>query len=116
MKHMIKGVKFMKALIVENKKAYYHKKNEGEIVKEPITNISSEDIKNLILYILKHDDIELCEPCENVEIVNKAEKIIYDNLSKKINNLIENKNKIVNDIEKNFNTMVSKYKTEDSDD
>ena len=42
----------MKALIVENKKAYYHKKNEGEIVKEPITNISSKDVKNLILYIL----------------------------------------------------------------
>lgn len=99
----------MKALIIENKKAYYKKSKDKAFEKEIITNITSEDIKNIIMYIMENEDIELCDT-ENIEINNKAEEIIYIHLAKKVNELIEEKTQIVKSVEDEYIQFISKYK------
>lgn len=97
----------MKILKIDSKKAKYSL--DGGTY-NPIVNISKEDLKKIIDYIMENDDAEL-DPIDDVEnkIENKAENIIYSDLYTKLNDLIQKKEDIIEKIDSKFSNLIEKY-------
>lgn len=95
----------MIVLKIKEKKAYYLL--DG-VTEQGIKDISKEDILAILNLVYERDDIEFDSPEEN-EIVNPAEKIIYEKLYEKFVDFNNNKNTIKDDIDDKFNDVISKY-------
>lgn|SRR5690554_2297890 len=101
----------MKVLKIKEGKAYFVKMNDEGTEDEIITNITADDINNIIKYIVNGNRVEHCE-LENIKINNEAERIIYEELSKKINELIHNLDEINREIHEEYMDVFNKYKIE----
>lgn len=97
----------MTLLKVDDKKCFFLQiDEEGNEKFLPINDISKKDILNLLKIILRNDinKIEIDE-----DIPNEADKIIYSSLAKKLNEVIEQKNQILADVDKEYQNAFSRY-------
>jgi hypothetical protein len=99
----------MKLLEVNEKsEALFLKKENGTFSKKPIKEITKNDIFDLFGLILDPaNSIEKCD--KDVNILNPADKIIYDDLAKKINDVIDSKEAIVKKIDDEYKVSMAKY-------
>lgn len=97
----------MKILRINNNKGEY---SLNGTTYSAIVNISKEDLKTIVDYIMENDDVEL-DHIDEVEnrIDNKAENIIYSDLYTKFNSLIEKKQEIIDKIDSKFSNLIEKY-------
>ena len=98
----------MKILKIENGKGlYYSIKNSNYC---ELNNISAEEILDIVKFILdkSNSDIEN-DAYDETLIKNEAQKVIYNNLSIKLTNLINNKVNILEQIDNDFNDLYKKY-------
>ena len=58
------------------------------------------------------DDITLDKEEEDNKIENKAESIIYNDVYKKLNDLIEKKHEIIDKVDSTFSILIEKYELE----
>jgi len=80
----------------------------------PITNIDKNGLLNLINKALDERIIfEMDDPKQN-KIPNEAQKIIYENIYKKINELIANKENIIREISNLYKEEYNKYTIDSS--
>lgn len=98
----------MKVLKIDNNSGKYSK--DG-ISYNSIKDITREDIKYMIELILFNEQIEydLIPEEEDKTIKNPVEKIIYENILNKIQNLIQNKSIIKSSVEKDYKDLYAKY-------
>lgn len=97
----------MKILKIDNHKAKY---SLDGITYSPIVNISKEDLKTIVDYIMENDDFEFDDIYNDAnKIENKAENIIYSDLYTKLNELKEKKEGIIKKIDSKFSKLIEKY-------
>ncbi len=97
----------MKILRINNYKGEYSLDGTSY---NTIVNISKEDLKAIVDYIMENDDVELDQIDEGENrIENKAENIIYSDLYTKLNSLIEKKQEIIDKIDSKFSNLIEKY-------
>lgn len=103
----------MKILRISDKNAEY---SIDGINYTSITNISRDDLKVIVEYIMNNDDIILDEVTEENKIVNKAEEIIYADIYNKLNDLKDKKTTIIEKVELKFKNLIEKYELEKIED
>lgn len=97
----------MKILKIDCHKAKYSLDGENY---NPIVNISKEDLKKIVDYIMENDDIELdCYDEAENKIDNKAESIIYSDLYIKLYDLTQKKKEILEKVNSKFSNLIEKY-------
>lgn len=96
----------MKYLKIEGGKAYYlGSNNEYQIIE----SIQKEDMLNLLdAATSKEIDFEMDEKIDDIQ--NEAHKIIYKELHKRLNELLENKDKFIDESEGLYKEALQKYK------
>ena len=94
----------MKSLKIDNGKCLY---NIGEGYKT-ILDITKEDILKMLEYVYDNSECEFDEYSEE-DIVNEAEKVIYDNLYKKIIDFQNKKAALKSEIDLIFSKLEEKY-------
>ena len=104
--HIMRGEVIMIYLKIERSQASYIDEN-GNICL--ITNIDKKGLLNLVNKALdKSITFEMDDPEKN-KIPNEAQKIIYENIYNKLNDLIANKEKILSEISNLYKEEYSKY-------
>lgn len=103
----------MKILRISDKNAEY---SIDGINYTSITNISRDDLKVIVEYIMNNNDIILDEVTEENKIVNKAEEIIYADIYNKLNDLKDKKTTIIEKVELKFKNLIEKYELEKIED
>lgn len=99
-------------LKIESSQASYIDEN-GNIC--PITNIDKKGLLNLINKALDESvTFEMDDP-EKSNIPNEAQKIIYENIYHKINDLISNRDTIISEISNLYKEEYSKYSIDGDD-
>ncbi len=99
-------------LKIESSQASYIDEN-GNIC--PITNIDKKGLLNLINKALDESvTFEMDDP-EKSNIPNEAQKIIYENIYNKINDLISNRDTIISEISNLYKEEYSKYSIDGDD-
>ncbi len=90
--------------------------NSGKYTKDGINynsikDITREDIKEIIEYVLFNDNIEYDNIPEDEKdnIKNPVEKIIYENILHKISDLIENKKNLISSVQKDYQELYDNY-------
>lgn len=101
---MKKGEAFMKILKCQNDICYLNVNGQDKKILE----ITKEDILRALEYSYSNDDIEL-EEYDKDKIKNEAERIIYENLYNKIQDFIDNKQTLKNEIDGLFRELEEKY-------
>lgn len=97
----------MKILKIDSHKAKY---SLDGVSYNPIVNISKEDLKKIVDYIMDNDDTELdCYNEAENKIDNKAESIIYSDLYIKLYDLIQKKAEILEKVNSKFSSLIEKY-------
>lgn len=98
----------MKILKIENNEGFYYSIKNNNYCK--LNEINAEDILDIVKYVLdeNNDDIEIDSYDEKL-INNGAQKVIYNNLSIKLNDLINNKSNILDQIKKEYEDLYKKY-------
>lgn len=97
----------MKILKIDSHKAKY---SLDGVNYNPIVNISKEDLKKIVDYIMENDDIDLdCYDEAENKIDNKAESIIYSDLYIKLYDLIQKKSEILEKVNSKFSSLIEKY-------
>lgn len=97
----------MKILKIDSHKAKY---SLDGVNYNPIVNISKEDLKKIVDYIMENDDIELdCYDEAENKIDNKAESIIYSDLYIKLYDLTQKKKEILEKVNSKFSNLIEKY-------
>lgn len=97
----------MKILKIDSHKAKY---SLDGVNYNLIVNISKEDLKKIVDYIMDNDDTELdCYNEEENKIDNKAESIIYSDLYIKLYDLIQKKAEILEKVNSKFSSLIEKY-------
>ena len=89
----------MKILKIEDKKGFFYDFNKKDYC--TVDRISSELLAMLVDFIFKNEDSEIDEYKENC-ILNKAQDIVYKDLYIKLNDLINNRVTILNDIQDKY--------------
>lgn len=101
----------MKILRINNHKGEYSL--EGTSFNN-IVNISKEDLKTIVDFIMENDNIELDTIGDNQNTIeNKAENIIYSDLYTKLNSLMEKKAEIIDKIDSKYSNLIEKYQLEE---
>lgn len=97
----------MKYLKISSKGAYY-------VGKDGKDHIISEIVKDDLLYLLDEltrEDVKFeMDDCDVKEISNPAQKIVYENLYKKLIAMNENKTKFIDDCKQVYKDALNKYK------
>jgi predicted GTPase len=102
--------KLMKYLKIEDNKVYFLKVNDKETKWETIDQLTKEDL--LILLDKAIDvDFEMDEFIE-ANIANKAHQIIYKNIYEKLNDLINNKTKFLDECSSIYRNEIAEYTEE----
>lgn len=97
----------MKVLKIEANNGFFLR-NDGEYCK--ITSISSDDIIQILEWILEVDDIEMDNyDSQEVSLKNPAEAIIYSELYKRFISTLMNKTKIIDEVKLEFKDAYEKY-------
>lgn len=99
----------MKYLKISAKKAEYY---DGKDYR-PISEIGKKDL----LYLLnsaESDDFEI-DPYNEESLADPAHRIIYKNISEKLNEFLENKAQFKVQVEKTYHEAMSKYSAEVSE-
>jgi hypothetical protein len=108
----MRGETTMIYLKIESSQASYIDEN-GNIC--PITNIDKKGLLNLINKALDESvTFEMDDP-EKSNIPNEAQKIIYENIYNKINDLISNRDTIISEISNLYKEEYSKYSIDGDD-
>lgn len=103
---MTKGNNNMKCLMIKNGKGYL-KHNTGDI---ELDKISKENLKWMIEQILNNTDEEFSmDNLSECKIHNKAHEIIYRNLEEKFRQLINDRNRIFDECNNQFEAAFKKY-------
>ena len=94
--------------IQDNKGLYYSPTNNCYY---DIDKIDSDELFDIIKYILSNDDIKLVEPNTNEEtnISSKAQYVVYKDIYAKLIFLIENKTSFINEIDEKYKAAFDKY-------
>lgn len=106
---MMKGEKNMKCLKIYKGKGYFINKNKEEIELDKIT---TEDILWMIDQITDPKNLEENFEVDNIEkseIKNEAHKVIYQNLCKKLSDLIKNRKNFFDEIQSQYTDAIKKY-------
>ena len=99
----------MKCLKIEKGKGFFLKENDDY---EKIDSIKKEDILRLVDIAINIDeDFEMDSMDDNL-IQNEAHKIIYRNLSQKFDELLQNKNRFIDESEGKYKDALNKYTAE----
>lgn len=96
----------MKILRINNHKAEYSIDGTNY---SSIVNINKETLKIFIDKIMSCDTTFLDEEDENNKIENKAASIIYNDIYKKLIDLKEKKQDIINSVNMTFSKLIEKY-------
>ena len=99
----------MKILRINNHKAEY---STDGVEYNSIININKEILKLFVDNIMISNDITLDKEGDNNKIDNKAESIIYNDIYKKLDNLIEKKQEIIDRVDSTFSSLIEKYELE----
>lgn len=99
----------MKILRINNHKAEY---SIDGVEYNSIVNINKEILKLFVDNIMTSDDITFDKEEEDNKIENKAESIIYNDVYKKLNDLIEKKHEIIDKVDSTFSILIEKYELE----
>ncbi len=105
--HTLKGEIYMKLLKIENMKGYFIKDKEYKIIDE----VSKEDIIQLLRNIYENENIELdcIDESSNMDISMPSQKIIYEKMYEKFNELIEKKEELILSVKSEFKDSYEKY-------
>ena len=99
-------------LKIEKSQASYLDEN-GNIC--PITNIDKKGLLHLVDKALDNNSsFEMDDP-KKCNIPNEAQKIIYENIYNKINDLIADKDAIISEISNLYKEEYNKYSFDDND-
>lgn len=109
--HTILEGKYMKILRIKNKKCEYSIDGSSFNL---ITNLSKEDILSMLEKIYSSSEICEVDDCENAEISNDVEKIMYKNYSALIKTFIQNIDKLKEEIKCEFEEVERKYNFNDN--
>lgn len=103
---IMRGEVNMIYLKIEHSQASYIDENDNIC---PITNIDKKGLLNLVSKALDRNTVfEMDDPDKN-KIPNEAQKIIYENIYNKLNDLIANKETIISEISNLYKEEYSKY-------
>ena len=102
----------MKVLKIENKKCYY---SIDGINYTKITDITKDDIYNILSIIYSTNDYTLDLVEEQTEIENDVEKLIYTNICNQIQTFIENIENLKNEIDSELSELLQKYQLEENE-
>lgn len=100
----------MKLLRISNNNGEFS--TDGSEYKE-IEHITKEDIFKIMQKVMSSDEIEFDIMNQDNKINSPAQKIIYENIFKKINELKESREDIIEECERKYKTAFDKYKTMD---
>ena len=96
----------MKLLRINNNNGEFS--TDGKEYKE-MEQITKEDIFEIIQKVMSIDKIEVDPINEDNKINSPAQKIIYENIFKKINELKQSKNDIIEECERKYKAAFDKY-------
>lgn len=97
----------MKILEISNNSGYYSKDGINQL---PIIDLNRDDLKEIITLIIKENiEFEFTEINGVNNIVNGAEKIIYENILASFKTLLLKKTEVKQKIEAKFDSFSSKY-------
>lgn len=87
--------------------------NNGEFYKkssqyELIDKIDKEDLLFLINSAVEEEDFEI-DPYDSEKLKNPAQQIIYENIYKKFDELLKNKNQLKDQVENLYKDAIEKY-------
>lgn len=103
---MRKGKEIMKYLIVKNGRAFFKDVEENE---KGIDCIGKDDILFLLRQVTNPDvNFEMDDLDNNIK--NEAEKIIYENIYTKFQDLLKNKEKFIDESKSLYKVAFAKYK------
>jgi len=95
----------MKILKIDDKKGYFIKKNSKY---EVIEKITKEDIYALIECVIDKDESEFDDSSVN-EIVNPAQRIIYESIYSKLLEIKSQRKTILSNKDKVYSAALEKY-------
>lgn len=101
------GVLLMKILKIENGIGLFYSFIKKEYIE--IDKINRDSLLALVDYVLKNDDSN-CDSFEGTTILNKAQEIVYKDISTKLLELIEKRETIINEINSKYKEAEEKYK------
>lgn len=105
----MKEGKIMKCLKIEKGQGFFlNGKNEYD----RIDSIKKEDILRLVDIALDSEKEFEFDPMDDGLIQNEAHKIIYRNLSQKFDELLQNKNRFIDESEVKYKEALKKYTLE----
>lgn len=101
----------MTVLKIENNHGYYILEgNQYEII-----DINKDSIFKLLNFIYDNEDITLDKIDDENQILNEAEKIIYEGILEYLNNFIKQKENIKKEIDDEFSEIMSLLEESDSE-
>ena len=106
----MRGSKVMTYLSINSGKAYFLDE-KGQF--QEIDKIRKEDILRLLDYATSADVDFKMDEMESEKIKNEAHKIIYENLYRKFNTLLKDKNKFLDESENLYKAAMLKYSFEE---
>lgn len=98
----------MTYLKISNNQVYYRITDDSDSSYKTIDKISKEDISVLIDIIMNSDSFDMDE-YNSDKIGNTAHNIIYRNLHEKFSNLLNRKEKLIENINSLFSDAYNKY-------
>ena len=105
----MKEGKIMKCLKIEKGQGFFlNEKNEYD----RIDSLKKEDILRLVDIALDSEKEFELDPMDDGLIQNEAHKIIYRNLSQKFDELLQNKNRFIDESEGKYKEALKKYTLE----
>lgn len=89
----------MKILKIEDRRATY---SIGEKVDKPIKDMDSNDVYEIIEYILKGNSVEFDPAPDKDDCPNDADRILYEELFKQFLQVFTSKDEIIGEIDQQF--------------
>ncbi|MBR0039639.1 MAG: hypothetical protein IJP71_06525 [Lachnospiraceae bacterium] len=96
----------MKVLKIENNEGYLEL-NDNSI---KVTQVTKENIFDVLKLIYNNDQIEFDELTEDSPINNEAQRIVYDNMYEYLTKFNEEKQKLKDEVRSEFEDVINKYK------
>ena len=95
----------MKVLKIENNEGYLIL-NDNSII---VTQVTKENILDALKLIYNTEQIEFDKFGDNLLINNEAQRIVYENLYKHLRQFDEDKQKLKDEIRREFEDVINKY-------
>ena len=107
---MKRGGKIMKYLEIKNGKGYFINDSKNQV---EIDQIKKEDILSLLNKATSEEDVFEMDMIDEHQLENQAHKIIYENLSRKFSEILENKSRFVDESGELYKEAKQKYRKEE---